>query len=803
MNFRCGTFSFLSARTQLLLIFFSLLFILLPVSLFSQEYTKNIRGRVIDRDSKLPIIGVNVQLLNYSPVTGTVTDASGNFTIEKVKVGRQAIRFSYVGYQDAVANDILVGTGKEVFLNIEMQEIVLDRDEVVIVANKDKSKANNEFASVSARSFSVEDTKRYAGTLNDPARMAQSFAGVVTANDENNAIVVRGNSPRGLLWRMEGIEIPNPNHFAGDEGSTGGGVSILSSNMLSNTDFYTGGFPAEFGNAVSGVFDLNLRKGNNRKREYAVQIGVLGLEAALEGPFSKKYDGSYLVNYRYSTLELLSYTGIKIGGNVFPKYQDAAFNIYLPAGKAGSFTLFGMWGLSSLGAKAKRDITKWETFSDKTDYNQKQMVGVAGISHIISMKDNKTYFKTTLSYSATDKTYNEDSLDNYYEPFNISNNRFTYQYARLSASLNRKMDVRNVFKTGMYFTHTWFSLNSTQFNFFTNNTQLNVDTKGDNSIWQAYMQWKHRFTDFIQLNTGIHFTYSDVNNKFYIEPRLGLDYTIGGGHSISAGVGLHSRTESMSTYLSFKSNENKYNPVPNKQLDFIQSLQAIVGYNFSFLNDFRIKTEIYFQYLFKIPVGVDSAYSNYAIINYNDGFNNTGLQSNGIGYNAGIELTVEKFFSHNYYFMFTASLFDSKFSTNKHNWFNTAYNSTYVLNALGGKEFVVGKRKLNRIGINAKIIWRGGQRITPIDLERSIAYGQTVEDNTQPFAEKLPDYFRIDFGTNFRRNKKKFSWVLSFDAQNIINRQNVARKVYDNSKQSIRIERSLGIVPVISWKVEF
>ena len=285
----------------------------------AQQFTATIKGRVTDRDSKQPLMGANIMVLNTNPPTGAVSDADGYYSIANVNVGRQSIRFGYMGYDEVVINELLIRSGKETILNVEMQEKVGVLKEVEITAQKDKGKAHNEFADVSVRSFSAEEMNRYAGTLNDPARMAQSFAGVMTANDENNQIVVRGNSPRGLLWRMEGVEIPNPNHFAGSEGSTGGGVSMLSSNMLTNTDFISGAFPGEYGNALSGVFDLNLRKGNSEKHEFTLQAGVLGLEAALEGPFSKKYRGSYLVNYRYSTLDILGLLGLKIGGNVLPK----------------------------------------------------------------------------------------------------------------------------------------------------------------------------------------------------------------------------------------------------------------------------------------------------------------------------------------------------------------------------------------------------------------------------------------------------------------------------------------------------
>ncbi len=782
----------------------AILFIVLALfqSAAAQQSTATIKGKVMDKDSKQPLWGVNIILLNTNPPLGATTSEDGSYKIDNVGVGRHTIKFSYVGYEDASVAEVLVSSGKQTELNIEMTEKVTTMAEVVVEAKQDKSKANNDFANVSARSFSAEEMNRYAGTLNDPARMAQSFAGVVTANDENNQIVVRGNSPRGLLWRMEGIEIPNPNHFAGSEGSTGGGVSILSSNMLTNTDFYSGAFPAEFGNALSGVFDLNLRKGNADKREFTFQAGVLGLEAALEGPFSYKYRGSYLINYRYSTLDILSLMGLKIGGNVLPKYQDLSFNFYLPTKKAGNFTLFGIGGLSSLGEKAKRDTAKWENFSDKSEYNQNQRVGVLGLTHLYLFKDNRTYLKTVLSYSYTNNDYLEDTLDYDFNKFNISNEQFIYGTVRATMMVNSKLDVKNTVRAGIIYSNINYKLFSEQYSFYQHQTLTNVNNRGNTSLYQAYVQWKHRFSERIQLNAGAHLTYAGINGKFYIEPRLSGEWKITPTQTLSFGTGIHSRMDAMSTYISYVS-ANSEKQYPNKSLDFSRGLHGVVGYNLNFLRDFRFKAEAYVQYLFSIPSGIDSAHSTYSILNYDDGFVNMPLGSKGTGINYGLEITLEKFFSHGYYFMFTTSLFDSRYKALDNQWRNTAYNVNYVMNALGGKEFVVGKKKNNIIALNAKIIWRGGQRTTPINLSESQLQGQTVYNNSAAFSEKVPDYFRIDFGASFRRNKKKYSWVLSFDAQNVINRENVARKVYNPETQQIEVKRNLGIVPVVSWKVQF
>ncbi len=778
-------------------------FVLFSISLciYSQQLTSTIKGKITDKDTKQPITDVNVFLLNSNPPQGATTAVDGTFKIENVTVGRQTIRCSYVGYEDAVVSELLVVSGKQISLSIEMQEKTTSMREVVVINQRDKSKSNNDFAPISVRSFSAEEMNRYAGTQNDPARMAQSFAGVVTADDENNQIIVRGNSPRGLLWRMEGIEIPNPNHFAGNEGSTGGGVSILSSNMLTNTDFYSGAFAAEYGNAISGVFDLNLRKGNSDRWEFTIKGGVLGAEANIEGPFSKKYKGSYVVNYRYSALDLFALMGFDIGGNsVTPKYQDLCFNFYFPTKKAGAFTVFGLGGLSSLGNKAKRDTAQWETFSDKSEYAQKQMVGVTGLTHLLLLKDNRTYLKTVLSYSYTNNSSNEDSLDYNFTPFTLSEDKFIYKTFRATTMLNSKLNTWNTIRAGFIYSNIDFQLKSNAYSFLIQQTQNKVNNTGNTSLAQAYVQWKHRFGDRFQLNSGAHFIFSFINNKLYIEPRLSGEYRINEKHTLSFGTGLHSRIDAISTYVSYIAANNER---PNQRIDFSRALHAVAGYNFSFLKDFRLKTELYVQYLFNVPISSDTSNSSFSIINYNDGFVNLPLQSTGTGYNYGLELTLEKFFSKHYYFTFTTSLFNSQYKAADGVWRNTAYNVNYVMNALGGKEFVLGKKKNHIIGINTKIIWRGGQRTTPIDLEKSIAANTTVYRNSKAFSEKLPDYFRIDFGVSFRRNLKKYSWEFSFDAQNIINRENVAQKIYNPEKKAVEVKKNIGIIPVFTWKLEF
>ncbi len=289
------------------MVFFSLF----STTLIGQNLTQTIRGTVVDKETKFPLIGVTVVVKTTDGQTlGASTDIEGAYRVEKVPLGRQGVEFSYIGYQQVANDNIIVSSAKEVILNVEMEESAVDVETVEILGQRN-GEVLNEIATVSAREFSVEETNRYAGSRGEPARMASNFAGVQGADDSRNDIIVRGNSPSGVLWRLEGINIPNPNHFS-IAGTGGGSVTILNNKFLANSDFFTGAFPAQYGNSIAGAFDLRMRNGNNEKHEFSGQLGFLGTELMAEGPLNKN-GASYLTTFRYSTLALFSFMNINVG----------------------------------------------------------------------------------------------------------------------------------------------------------------------------------------------------------------------------------------------------------------------------------------------------------------------------------------------------------------------------------------------------------------------------------------------------------------------------------------------------------
>lgn len=792
------------------LIIYVLVLLLITFSANAQTtLTQTIKGTVIDKDSEMPLIGANIIITSTAEMMGTSTDIDGNFRIENVPIGRHSIQVSYLGYEESNLQSVLLTSGKELSINVELQEALNQMNEVVVIAKHDKTKPINELATVSARSFSVEETARYASSLFDPARMAQNYAGVTVgggSSDLFNEIIVRGNSPKGVMWRLEGIEIPNPNHFGG-MGNSGGGISMLSSTTLSNSDFYTGAFPSEFGNATSGVFDLNMRKGNNEKREYSFMIGALGVEAGLEGPFGKNYKGSYLLNYRYSTLGLLNAIGLNPAGDVLPEYQDLSFKINLPTKGYGTFAIFGLAGKNTASQTAEPDSTKWEDEDGKWSFEEHQKVGTIGVSHKLILTPT-SYLRTVVAASSDSYEAEESyfDVDKNYEEILDEVAIFDNKILRATTTYTNKINSKNTFQVGGIFTNQKFSFKSEEYIDAEDVWESYLNNEGQTQLYQAYAHWKHRFDEKWTLNSGVHYTYFGLNGSQSLEPRAGIKFQASPKQSWSAAVGLHSKPEHVAFYFAEVTEEGQPKTAPNKDLDMTKSLQAVIGYDQRLGKNLRLKIETYYQHLYDVPI-VNEPGSTSSVINTQDIWDILGetfeASNDGTARNYGVDITIEKFFSKNYYFLISGSVFDSKYTPKDGNEYHTRYASNYQSNVLFGKEWKVGKSKKNIFGINGKSIFAGGNRITPIDLPASRAAGETVRDNTQRFGAHAPAYWRFDVGISYKINKKRMTHSILLDIQNVTNHENVDYQYYSSNSDRIINVTQTGLFPTFNYRIEF
>ncbi len=756
----------------------------------SHQPTQTIRGRVTDADTKIPLVGVSLVIAGTDPLVGIITDNDGAFKFEKLHVGRYDINVFYLGYEPKTINAVLLGSGKEVILNIELTESLIRLEEVTVIAGRNKGDALNTMATVSARSFTVEETKRYAGGFHDPARMAVSYAGVAADPGGNNDIIIRGNSPRGLLWRLEGVEIPNPNHFS-EEGATGGPISILNSTTMDKSDFYTAAFPAEYGNAYSGVFDINLRKGNNEQREYTLQAGIIGFEGSAEGPLVQGQQASYLLNYRYSSLAMLNTIGIKIAGDAVPEFQDLTFNIHVPTRRAGSFSLFGLGGMS----KIIEDYSDWHN-DFATD------MGVSGIKHLFLLGDN-TYINSTLAVTGSRNVWSYSEL-NESDAFQLwGREDFNYTSYKAQTSLNHKINSRHYLKAGVIYSHMGFNVFTDHFNEEEGRMIAEVDEDGQTAMVQTYTGWRFRATENLSFNSGFHHTYLKLNGNYSIEPRIGMKWQFHPRQSFSAGIGVHSKVETLTNYFARVYSEDGSFSRPNKELELAKARHYVLAYEYMLTKDLKLKTELYYQDLYRIPVEADTL-SSFSALNHSYGIATQRLSNKGTGTNYGTEITLEKFFTNNYYFLVTGSLYESRYTGSDGVERDTRYNGNYIFNVLAGKEFALGKEIIPRtIGISLRSIIAGGQRYTPVNLESSILEGYTVRDSDKAYSEKREDFIRFDFKAHYRVERNRSSHVIELDIQNVINRLNIMGDYFDSETQSVETYTQMGIIPVLSYRIEF
>jgi len=763
-----------------------------------QTLTQTIRGTITDKVTNTTLPGANIVIVNSSPLLGTATDQDGNFKITKVPVGKHTLRITYLGYKEVTLPNVIVNSGKEVVLNIPLEEEFIQGKEVVISAEKHKHIPLNEMATVSTRTFSVEETQKYAAAVNDPGRMASSFAGVISSDDGNNNISIRGNSPNGLLWRMEGVDIPNPNHFSAP-GASGGGISILSAQVMSNSDFMTGAFPAEYGNALSGVFDIRLRKGNNEKAEYTLQAGFLGLDVAAEGPFKKGYNGSYLVNYRYSTLSMLGKMGVDVG-DASTDFQDISYNIFLPTKKAGTFGLFGFGGLSAQQYDAQKDSAKWENDGERYNSRFTANTGAAGLSHSLIL-GKETYLKSVFVGSMEDQSFKAKRLDDAYNPDERHNEHSGQGRIALTSTLNHKFNTRHSIRTGFVVKQLSFDLNQKAYDQDMNEVVQNINESGSTYALQLYAQSSYYLTKSLLMNAGIHYEQFFLNNTYSVEPRVSFKYEMNTRNSFNAGYGLHSQLQPIGVYFAKAGNGT----TPNKDLGFSKSHHFVLGYDRLITESLRMKSEVYYQSLFNVPVRSD-VQNSFSMLNVSEGYTAEKLHNNGTGRNYGLELTLEQFLKKNYYFLLSGSLYDSRYKGSDNKLRNTRFNGNYGLTFTAGKEITTGNKFRNRIvGLNIKTIYRGGFRDTPIDLDATNALpGQgAVYEEDKAYSIQYPAYFRTDIRVSLKRNRPSSTQTIALDIQNVSNRKNIYGRYYNEESNSIKTYYQTSLIPILSYKIEF
>ena len=774
----------------------TLIFCFLSALTFAQT-GKPIRGTVIDNASGQPL-PATVVVLNSNPQKGVMCDFDGSFVIEDLPIGRYDIQASILGYEPAVFKEIAVSSGKEVFITISMTESLTQLDEVVIRPKVNKEEPMNNIATTSARMLSVEEASRYAGGMDDPARLVTSFAGVA-GNVSSNGISVRGNSPQALQWRLEGVEIPNPTHFSDITGAGGGVITALSSQVLGNSDFFTGAFPAEYSNASSGVFDMQLRNGNRWEHEHSLQLGTLGMDVSSEGPLKKGGQASYLFNYRYATMALVSdiapdLLGDDAGGM---RYQDLSFKLNFPSRKVGTFSVWGIALIDQYRMKPKKDEEKWETVDDNSDSNFKQNMGAGGIGHKYFFNDN-TYIKSALAGTYNKNTLLWDLYDTDMKPSRGADLKGTNWSASFNTYVNKKFSNRHTNRTGINVTRLSYDVDHNISPDFPNaNKPMKNFAKSDGNtmLYSGFTNSTIRLGSKVTANIGVSGLYFALNKDYSIEPRVGLRWQMSPKHSMGLAYGRHSKHEKLDYYFVERDGE-----FVNKKLNLAKADHYVLSYDWSITDNMHLKIEAYYQYLSRVPVAKDSTFS---IINQQDWYLNTALVNDGKGKNYGIDITLERYLADGYYYMFTASVFNSRYKTGDGIWRNTRLNRNYLFNALGGKEWRVGRSKQNTLNLNLKLSYQGGDRYSPINEAASLLAQDAIYDESKAYSKQLDPALTGSFTFAYKINRKKLAHEFAVKIVNITGYKEYNGHVFNYKKDLVEKDENSVVMPNISYKIQF
>jgi hypothetical protein len=780
----------------------SVLMLFLSIFAIAQEPhnspTQTVRGTVLNASTQQAVPGATLRIAELTK--GANTRLDGTFAIKNIPPGRYTVRVSALGYE-AHSMPLVVTSGKELVLTILLTEKIIKTEEIAVNGSKGGFTAINEAAMISSNVFTLDDAYRFAGARGDVARMASAFAGVASANDQRNDIVIRGGSPTELLWRLDGLDVPNPNHFA-TQGSTGGPVGAVNSNVLASSDFLTGAFPAEYGDRMSGVFDLRTRKGNDEKYEFMGQFGFNGVEGMAEGPlpFAERGKGSsFLVSYRKSFLDILSALGVNFGVSGVPRFEDLTFKIDINAGERDKIWLTALLGTSSIDIRQSKADTVLSGEQDTRNGTDMLAVGV-NWRHFFS---DRAFGTLLLGGVANRFSTDVDSLtaNREFKPISATpwyRNRALEGYITSKYTLSYSPDAQSVLTGGVETRFRFFDLDEYRTTTTFAPSLFSAKASGNAVQVFGFANWNYRLTDALALNLGIQSQYLGVSNKATLEPRAAFSWNFAPAQTLSLGTGLYRQAQPLAIYF------ESTNGVNNRGLDFSQAIHYVLGYSNQFAPDVLFKVEGYYKDYSRIPVQ-SATTSSFSILNAGTNFggvSGTGqLANNGTGRSYGAELSLIKHFSGGWYAQTSLSLVRQEYAGSDGVWRNGGFDNQYIVNVLAGYEWKI--TETFAIEFAGRYARAGGAPRTPIDLERSRRFGATIRNTNLAFSERNPDYERIDFRIDFRQNFNGFAIISYFSMENLLNRKNILSQSYNPLRDRVEEVGQLGRFLIGGFRIEF
>lgn len=777
---------------------------------------ETLRGTVKDAITGEPLIGATVKIVELENVAA-IADIDGKYQINLSKGGRYTIEANYVGYEPSVTKEILISGAKEVVLDITLRENSTELKEVVVRPRVNKEATVNPTVLTGGVMLSMEEASRFAGGYNDPARLVMSFAGV-SGEADGSGLSIHGNAPERMQYRIEGVEVFTPNHFNDLWNAGYGLVSALNSNVIGNSDFFTSTFNANYNNALSGVFDVKMRPGNNTKYENILQIGTVSEELTLEGPISRKHNSSYIVNYRYGFTSLVDKLGLVDTDGSHMSFQDFSWKLNFPTKRAGTFSVFGL-GFIDTNWDERMKIKDTHSAYDASDSDSKLAQLLAGVSHKILL-GNKWTWRSTLAYNMqhlkADEYYyglKRDENDVLIYPLEYEEPEQKYLFSKqkinedriiFNTELSKQVNDKWLTQFGGEYSHRFFNLvyRSADRLYAPVETMKDItNMKDDTGLASVFWQNLYKFNDHLSATAGISANYFLYSKKYSVEPRVSMKWDPNEKNSFALGYGLHSMVEKLDAYF-YRDDDGK---LVNKDLGLTKAHHFQATYMYKFNSNLTLRANAYYQYGFNTPVGIDG--STYCVTNRYFNFTDEPLVNKGNTRNYGADITLEHYMSHGFFGQTNISLYRSQYRGVDKVWRNQMYDRRFMFKILGGKEWIIGKNVLN---VSAKYSIQGGLRYTPIDVDQmnanidaGIVNDEPIYKDNEAFTKHFKPTGIIDLTVSYKINKKRVSHTIAFEGLNILGTDTPMFQRFDLGTRQVRIDKGGISLPNIFYRLDF
>lgn len=775
---------------------------ILPCVLFFTTLSaQTIRGTVRNLDNGLPIAGATVLLSGIMTPSATTTDTVGVFIFQNLRPGYYTCEITLQGFESQVIQEINLTAGKEQVLTLALRRSASQLPELIVRANQPGRRSQQTLAEIP---LTRDQTLRFPATFFDPARLAMAYPGVSGNDDQANGLSIRGNNPASVRWRLEGVDVVNPNHlpnagtFSDRPAAASGGVLMFSAQMLDNSALLTGNYPAGYGDALGGIMDMNLRKGNTNQHEFTAQAGLIGLDVAAEGPLFGKDKNSYLVNYRYSTVGLLSQMGISLGDEQI-RFQDLSFKFHFSGKKGSEWTVFALGGLNDNVFERKTDSTDIKQYKDLFDIDFNSKTGIAGIANWTPLGD-KTWLKVALVISGQ-QNKRRASAD-----IQQSEDEQTETRSGLVVTLQHRLSEQWRVSGGGNAQKIHFSGVSTFDQSFLYLGNLNA------YLWQPWINWEwsapgRQVTAQLGLHSNIYTANAPLNtHNESLEPRASVNWRLNHRHRFTMAYGWHSQLNPLWLLADHRVGvSDPGQAYPNQGSGLVQARHLGLRHQWQWSHAWSLKTEMFWQNMSRIPVSRSDR--SFSLFNITEIAALDNLSITGTAENKGLEVNLEHYLTGGWFLVANASLFDSRYKGEDLIWRASRWDLGHILNFTAGREWqraVQENGKVKAFGINGRATYTGGYRVMPVDLAASRQAGTTQFDTSNGWSEQLPGYFRVDLRVYWKRsfgNRRNSTFAMDF--QNATMQKNIAYYYYDPFTNQVETKEQLGLIPNISWRLEF